>query len=469
MKRLFVLNGGAAVKAGNKSAYLKFDDPLAAFARNGINTGDVLVYDAILKALAYDEVRNLQFSHAGDRKLWPKEPYDATVIRGSNYLTETVDLAHVVPLLKELKGPIVPIGIGAQADRYKKLNLPKGTVEAWKIIADKCETIGVRGFYSAEVFNDLGIKNVRVIGCPSFYRALRPSISIKEIDPATARIGLTLNKYLSAEYATNATKTNRMQRALIDAVAKRPSSRLYSQGEREETLSIFSADEEKKRHVDAILARFNLAGHKEAEDLIANRMLAFLDVDEWAADVGKNADVMVGFRLHGNVIGLHQGLPAVFFTYDSRIRELASLFAVPVVEVEDYLPIDLEAILSTANFAKMEHVYRLNFAEYHRFLTENKLNHVLPKPVAPPPEKPLSAPNVVQISPGMDQTLDWFRSEVDFMTGEIERLRTRAWHFETTLRDMKQAKKAAQDKAADQGKAAGQDKTGKDKTEKLAT
>src|SRR5688572_14054525 len=98
MKKLFVLNGGAAVKPGNKTAYLKFEDPLAAFNKGGINTGDVLVYDATLKALAYDDIKNVQFSHAGNEKLWPQDgTYDATVVRGSNYLTETVDLAHVVP------------------------------------------------------------------------------------------------------------------------------------------------------------------------------------------------------------------------------------------------------------------------------------------------------------------------------------------------------------------------------------
>jgi hypothetical protein len=26
-------------------------------------------------------------------------------------------------------------------------------------------------------------------------------------------------------------------------------------------------------------------------------------------------DVMVAFRLHGNLIALHQGMPAIFFTY----------------------------------------------------------------------------------------------------------------------------------------------------------
>ncbi|MCR9281104.1 MAG: polysaccharide pyruvyl transferase family protein [Rhodobacteraceae bacterium] len=435
MKKLFVLNGGAAVKPGNKSAFLKIDDPLSTFARGGINTGDVLVYDAMLKALAYDQITNVQFAHAADEKLWPTDDYDATVIRGSNYLTETVDIGNVIPLLKKLKGPIVPVGVGAQAAKYKKLEMPKGSIEAWKIIADKCETIGVRGVYSAEVFNDIGIKNIRIIGCPSFYRNLRPSIEIKPLDPANARVGLTLNKYLSADYASNATKTNRMQRALIEAVAKRPANRLYSQGEREETLAIFETGEAKQKHIRSILGKYNLEGDKDVEALMSERMQAFFDVDEWAADARDNVDVLVGFRLHGNVIGLHQGIPAVFFTYDSRIRELSTLFAIPSVEIEDYMPINLEKIFESADFSKVQHVYRLNYAEYHRFLTENGLNHVLAKPVASPPEHPLVKPNLVKIDQTTEEVTDWFRGEVDFMTGEIETLRSRAWNLELKLRE----------------------------------
>ncbi len=439
MKKLFVLNGGAAVKPGNKSAFLKIDNPLSAFARGGINTGDVLVYDAMLKALSYDQIANLQFAHAADEKLWPSDDYDATVIRGSNYLTETVDIGNAIPLLKKLKGPIVPVGVGAQAAKYKKLQLPKGSVEAWKIIADKCETIGVRGVYSAEVFNDIGIRNIRIIGCPSFYRNLRPSIEIKPLDPASARVGLTLNKYLSADYASNATKTNRMQRALIQAVARRPANRLYSQGEREETLAIFETGEAKQKHIESILGKYDLTGDKEVEALLGERMQAFFDVDEWAADARDNVDVLVGFRLHGNVIGLHQGIPAVFFTYDSRIRELSTLFAIPAVEVEDYMPINLEKIFEEADFSKVQHVYRLNYAEYHRFLTENGLNHVLAKPVAPPPEKPLTRPNLVRTEQTVEAVSGWFGGEVDYMTAEIETLRARAWNLELKLRELTSA------------------------------
>ena len=443
MNKLLVLNGGADVKPGNRSAYLKFDDPISVFKKMGINTGDVLVYDAMLKALSYESIQNIQFTDMADQAGWPKEAPTATVIRGSNYLAETVDLAPALPLLKKLAGPIVPIGVGAQAASYKKLNLSPGTIEAWRIIASKCKSIGVRGVYSAEVFNDIGIKNLRIIGCPSFYRSLHPSLTIRKIDPAKARVGLTLNKYLSKDYATNATKTNRMQRALMEAVACRSNSRLYSQGESEESLAVFLPRDQRAEYVNSILARFGLSQNAPCQALLTDRMFAFLDVDEWAKDVSQQIDVMVGFRLHGNVIALHQGIPAVFFTYDSRIRELAALFAAPAIEVEDYLPVNLDRILASMDFTAMEHAYRLNFAEYHQFLTENGLLHRLPKPMAPASGKPLSTLNTVKLEYGADEITNWFRGEIDFLSTENEMLRCRAWDLELKLKDIREKAQAS--------------------------
>jgi hypothetical protein len=445
MSRLFVLNGGAAVKPDLRGAMLNIEDPKSFFQKAGINTGDVLVYDATLKQLAYDNISNIQFSHAADEKLWPNEEPDATIVRGSNYLTSDLDLGHVIPLLKKLKGPIVPIGVGAQAATYSKLKIPKGSAEAWRIIASKCENIAVRGFYSAEVFNDLGIKNVRIIGCPSFYRSLQPAIKLRKLDCNKLRIGLTLNKYLSANYASSTIKTNRMQRALLEAVANRRGSRFYSQGEREESLAVVSQGDEKRAMIDQILKTFTLHEEPAVVDLLMNRMSAHFDVDTWAEDVGTNVDCMMGFRLHGNVIALHQGIPAVFFTYDSRIRELASLFQVPALDIDDFVPIDLDQIVENANFSKFETAYQVNYREYLQFLNENKLSHRMPQSHATQ-EVVASIVNRVQLNFTPEEMYRWMLQEVGHLADSNETLRKRAWGLELRLREMR-AQKAEQDGA----------------------
>ena len=89
------------------------------------------------------------------------------------------------------------------------------------------------------------------------------------------------------------------------------------------------------------------------------------------------------------------------------------------------------------DFKKLEHAYRLNFAEYHRFLTENGLSHILPKPIAPAAGQPLSKLNHLRIEYEMDEIAAWFRSEIDFLATENEMQRNRAWQLELGLRDLR--------------------------------
>ncbi len=163
--------------------------------------------------------------------------------------------------------------------------------------------------------------------------------------------------------------------------------------------------------------------------MLNNRMSAFFDIDEWAADAAANVDVMVGFRLHGNVIALHQGIPAIFFTYDSRIRELSSLFAIPSIEIEDYLPINLEKLLEKADFTKVQHIYRQNFAEISSLPDGEQAQPRTAEASGSASDKPQSVPNLVQVPHNIHEAVSWFRSEIDFMTGEVEVLRNRAWNL----------------------------------------
>jgi polysaccharide pyruvyl transferase WcaK-like protein len=432
MNRLFVLNGGAAVRDDNRSAYLDFPDPVAQFKTGGINTGDVLVYDAILKQLDCDEVANVQFTDAADRRAWPEGEFYSAIVRGSNYITPSLDLSHVVPLLESIKTPIVAMGIGAQAADYRKLELTPGTLRALKIIADKSVSVGVRGFYSAEVLNDHGIKNVRVIGCPSFYRSLMPKRPIgpmKQFDET--RVGITLNRYLTDEYASDAIKTNRTQRALLQEASRTADSHVYSQGEQEETLVIYSEGREQMDHARLILRQYGLDGDAAVESLLLKRMVASFDVDEWTRHVARNVDLMVGFRLHGNVIALHQGIPAVFFTYDARIRELADFFGVPSIEVDHYMPVSVQRIHEALDFSQWERQYARNYAEYVRFLDENGLQHRLPR--SDVTEVPASAANRLPIAFSNEELSDWFRQETTYLTSRVLELRDRAWNTQLEL------------------------------------
>jgi polysaccharide pyruvyl transferase WcaK-like protein len=425
LPNLLTLNGGGAIVSGNGgyTAALPFNDRIEHFRNGDVNTGDLLVFDAILKQLNYKQVRNIQVKEGVD-SLNGEFNYDISVLRGSNYVTEAIDLGYMIETLKKINTPVIPIGLGAQAPYYKKLSLHKGTVEALHILADKCKTIGVRGNYSAEILNDLGIKNIRVIGCPSFYRSGSPKLRIKKMRYSPdMTIGFTLNKYLWGEYASDWIKSLRLQRSLFLQCINHKSSFLYSQGEREETLSTLVIGEEKRQQLDKIKNQYELGSTKEIESFLSNRIYSPFTIDDWSDHVSHHADFMIGFRLHGNVIALHQGIPSVYFTYDSRIRELTSLFGLPTIDIEDFRPVVLESIVEKADFSSFEASYEHNYKNYCTFLNENGLSHNLQAPAALdeyiPPKDII---NKIQVEYDTPDAMDWIKNETGHLSKWVQDL-----------------------------------------------
>ncbi|KAB2685058.1 polysaccharide pyruvyl transferase family protein [Brucella pseudogrignonensis] len=428
MRNLLILNGNGVItcRNGQPTVKLPFPDPVDYFRNNDINTGDLLVFDSILKQLEYDKVKNHQLNDKFDVSdvSLDEYQYDAAVLRGSNYITETVDLGYMVDKLKEIKSAIVPLGIGAQASSYKKLNLHNGTIKALHVIADKCESLGVRGNFSAEILNDIGIKNVRVIGCPSFYRSTSPRIRIKttHYQPGLS-FGLTLNKYLWGDYTSSWIKSHRLQRAILLEYFKHKDAYLYSQGEKEESLSTLIGGAEKDELIRKILGQLSVPDTDEARDFLSNRIYSPSIIDDWSSHVEKNIDFMIGFRLHGNVVALQQGIPAVYFTYDTRIRELTSLFGLPSIEIDEFRPVILSEIVESANFEQFERLYEQNYQNYTAFLNENGLSH---KMNSQPDPHAFSLPkdevNSIRVSYDTEKGTEWLRDEVDNLTKWVEDL-----------------------------------------------
>ena len=143
------------------------------------NIGDAFVFDSSLKLLNYDKLDVLAIRNVkpGDVERYNAE-YDYVFLRGSNYIHSHMDWENAEQVLPKLKIPILAFGVGAQAPVEGKLQLSEQSKRIWKIIADKSASLGVRGTYTAEVLWDLGIKNVRIVGCPTAFRNNDPDLRI---------------------------------------------------------------------------------------------------------------------------------------------------------------------------------------------------------------------------------------------------------------------------------------------------
>lgn len=96
--------------------------------------------------------------------------------------------------ISKIKKPILVAGLGANSlegfvPHFYKL-LDDEQVRFWRLLGEKCNSIGVRGYFTAEVLNDLGIKNVRVIGCPSYFECGNDRIVTNPDSADITRIGI---------------------------------------------------------------------------------------------------------------------------------------------------------------------------------------------------------------------------------------------------------------------------------------
>jgi hypothetical protein len=83
------------------------------------------------------------------------------------------DFDRITYFLDKIRTPIVPVSLGANSTGGYDPGLASRLTAAQKrfvaTVAEKSTSLGVRGPYTAEVLAKLGIWNVEIIGCPSYY------------------------------------------------------------------------------------------------------------------------------------------------------------------------------------------------------------------------------------------------------------------------------------------------------------
>lgn len=358
------------------------------------NTGDLLVCDSLLNELEYESWKNIMIPLARDPIPLPSgidfdainNEFDACILRGSNYINDHLDLQPMADFINGLKIPFIPIGLGLQAPGYTSVSLSPGTRNFISALSNACELVGVRGNFSAEQLASMNVSNLEVIGCPSLYRTRMPNIRIqkKPCLDNSMRVGVTTNRFLKGAYAANEELTKSAQKLLMEMVADRPESLYISQGETDEFLISRRVSERYDDALDRVLRYFDADASSNIAKLIVNRNNVYFDVGNWAKHVS-SLDFIVGLRLHGNIIALQEGVPALFITYDSRVREICEFMHLPFIDVSN--PIaqagSLDEMYESADFTSFEQTYQINYRTFVRFLERNGLSHTLAQPAHP--------------------------------------------------------------------------------------
>jgi hypothetical protein len=353
------------------------------------NIGDAFVFDSTLKILDFERHKELAIYNPSLDVDRINEEYDYVILRGSNYIHSEMDWEHAVPILRKLKLPVVAVGIGAQAPAKGTIQLSDQTITVLRLIADSCVSLGVRGAYSAQVLWDLGIRNTRIVGCPTAFRRNDPNLQIRlpALD-AVRKVGVTLRREVSASYARSIERYLTFHRDLVLDLADRFEATLMAQGEVEEKKILLGTAEQREEALAGLRADGAFGPwymNDRMEELYRTRLF-YSDVVADYENLVREKDLVLGYRLHGNLMALSNGVPSIYFTYDSRTVEFAETFQIPRFDVFDGTEFRIEDYWDQSLFDRFNRAFFHTYREMAAFLTENGVHHKMADVMARPPQ-----------------------------------------------------------------------------------
>ena len=174
------------------------------------------------------------------------------------------------------------------SDFYKSLS-PE-LVKFLKELSELSEIIGLRGYFTQEVLSKLGINNTEVIGCPSFYENGAERIIKKRDSILTS--DLPIND-LSENYTC---LQDKHELGCIN---------LITNGKFSDKITF-----------------------KQYYNIYNEKYRFFTNFNEWKNFLSGFA-FATGFRLHGSILSINSGVPALCLNGDARAKEMCEYLKIP--------------------------------------------------------------------------------------------------------------------------------------------
>ena len=351
-----------------------------------INTGNLLINEYGKKQLDYEFLSDPVFN--------PSKEFDEVLILSANDLRPNTLSDESFNIwsewLEKQNKPVHMMGLGASATlenmkpkEYVK-TLTKGIVRWVSTVADKCESIGVRGEFTADVLKELGITNVDVIGCPTWFvnGYHQPLIEKKEWsndfkpafhtawDPYTDWHAAWHNAILRQMLTLQDPKFIMQSEFnfLPYMIANKDMAQFVAAGLGAEDL---------RKSAESVMKHFAISEFDVWQNpKIKNMFEMFGNIGDWAKLI-KTRDFSFGFRIHGSVIAIKNGVPAICLCSDSRTYELCKLFHIPFLKVNEIASDDLNIreIYENSDFTNLNKAYPKLLQNYIRFLDKNNIKH----------------------------------------------------------------------------------------------
>ena len=315
---------------------------------NGENT-----YDFLPETIDYEQINR---------------EYDLIILSMANvFHSEYVGgMRAYADIFRHIRIPVYVIACGVQADSYDALDdvVRDLREDASRFIRSIYQTGGefaLRGHFTKEFFDRLGFHSAVVTGCPSLYQ-VGPNFKVTQERVGPDELRPVFNGRI------------RNFSGLMDSF---PESIFIDQDEL--LAPLFQPGYPERKDLGFQMDFLSKYGVKTAEYLAQNRIKMIADMNDWWNYLqNEGFNYAFGTRIHGTIMPLLSGIPATIAVSDSRTREMAEFFDIPMCHVSGghcFSGAELYEQYQKMDYRAFNEGFADRFRNYEKFLTDHNIVH----------------------------------------------------------------------------------------------
>jgi hypothetical protein len=304
---------------------------------------------------------NLAFALAAHKQIvgdktyydWDFDPdvlnaqHGRAVLICANMVNPKLVLTGLTQRIERLKIPFCTFSLGLQAPLYQSKPDLNPTVDRFlRVASAKATSLGVRGRVTGAILNRLGIRNWRIVGCPSNFLNTETNFEGYDWTEAAGRptgeIGIHVEDVEPfSSYMAQCLKLVGAVPRLFFVQSPLDHVKLIAEAQ-------FGAPPESSTEL-AWLAHFGARDLSAARALLLEKFRCFFSMEEWIIATSR-LRYSFGARLHGNILAIQCGVPSLVVAHDERTRELAQCLGIPYIVLNDFLGLgsSLADVMQTA-------------------------------------------------------------------------------------------------------------------------
>lgn len=339
-----------------------------------------------------DNTGNLAFCYAIDKilggglksALWHAEPSklkllgDIGVLTLANQLGSHANLGYLNDSFNKLDISLVGIGLGAQAGNIQSsVEIPQGTLDWLRIVQDKSPSsapnIVVRGEFTLNALEKYGLADKAVaLGCPTLFISADKQLGKTIFERFTPKIDLIAVAAGHQRWM----HLSRLEASLVNLAQTTSGSYICQSPLEMVQIGRGEAALLDKESRDA--CRQYAAPWMSDEEFIQwskRHVYSFFSASAWMEYL-RRFDFVIGTRIHGVMLALQAGIPALCLAHDSRTVELCETMVVPYVIAQEFANGITRNDLPTLfkfDYEKFDNNRKILAKKYVEFLLANKM------------------------------------------------------------------------------------------------